>query len=164
MPGTGGALRRTSDSLLRDLEALLELEEEKRTIDPGDPRLVDLAAQIEQVAKRVLASSTSQRAQTQLIHELTETGSSAIMLALVIVTMIAGRLLAIPADDLFGVVSGVTGNPAILVYASRAGPTARPAIGFALVFPTVAVAHMQLAEIAATGRGPGRQAGDCGAP
>jgi hypothetical protein len=77
MPGTGDALRRTSDSLLRDLEALLELEEEKRTIDPGDPRLVDLAAQIEQIAKRVLASSTSERAQTQLIHELTENGSPA---------------------------------------------------------------------------------------
>ena len=77
MPGTGDALRRTSDALLRDLEALTELEEEKRTIDPGDPRLVDLAAQIEQIAKRVLASSTSQRAQTQLINELTENGSPA---------------------------------------------------------------------------------------
>ena len=77
MPGTGDALRRTSDALLRDLEALLELEEEKRTIEPGDPRLVELASQIEQIAKRVLASSTSQRAQTQLIHELTENGSPA---------------------------------------------------------------------------------------
>jgi hypothetical protein len=77
MPGTGDALRRTSDALLRDLEALLQLEEEKRTIDPGDPRLVDLASRIELVAQRVLASSTSQRAQTQLIHELTETGSPA---------------------------------------------------------------------------------------
>jgi hypothetical protein len=77
MAGTGDALRRTSDALLRDLEALLHLEEEKRTVDPGDPRLVDLAARIELVAKRVLAGSTSQRAQTQLIHELTETGSPA---------------------------------------------------------------------------------------
>ena len=65
MPGTGDALRRTSDALLRDLEALQQLEEEKRTIEPGDPRLVDLAARIELIAKRVLASSTSQRAQTQ---------------------------------------------------------------------------------------------------
>jgi hypothetical protein len=77
MPGTGDALRRTSDALLRDIEALLQLEEEKRSIDPGDPRLVDLASRIELVAKRVLASSTSERAQTQLIHELTETGSPA---------------------------------------------------------------------------------------
>ena len=78
MPGTGDALRRTSDALLRDLEALLQLEEEKRSIDPGDPRLVDLAARIELIAKRVLASSTSERAQTQLIHELVESGSPAV--------------------------------------------------------------------------------------
>jgi hypothetical protein len=78
MPGTGDSLRRTSDALLRDLEALLQLEEEKRSIEPDDPRLVDMAARIELIAKRVLASSTSQRAQTQLIHELVETGSPAV--------------------------------------------------------------------------------------
>ena len=50
---------------------------EKRTIEPGDPQLVDLASRIEIIAKRVLAGSTSQRAQTQLIHELTESGSPA---------------------------------------------------------------------------------------
>jgi hypothetical protein len=77
VPGTGDALRRTSDTLLRDLEALIQLENEKRTIEPGDPALVDLAARIELIAKRVLASSSSQRAQTQLIQELKETGSPA---------------------------------------------------------------------------------------
>jgi hypothetical protein len=77
MPGTGDALRRTSDALLRDLEALVELEAEKRTIEPGDPRLVDLAARIEVIASRVLASSASQRAQTEVIHELAEAGSPA---------------------------------------------------------------------------------------
>ena len=46
-----------------------------------------------------------------------------IVLPLVVVTMVVGRLLSIPADDLFGIVSGVTGNPAILAYASRAVPT-----------------------------------------
>jgi len=77
MPNTGDTLRRTSDALLRDLEALTELESEKRTIDPGDPRLVDLATRIEEIAKRVLASSTSQRVQTEVIQELTDAGSSA---------------------------------------------------------------------------------------
>ena len=73
-----------------------------------------------------------------------------IMLALIVATMVAGRLLAIPADDLFGVVSGVTGNPAILAYASRAIPTERPDIGFAMVFPSITVAKILFVQIAAS--------------
>jgi putative transport protein len=72
-----------------------------------------------------------------------------IMLALILATMIAGRLFGIPADDLFGIVSGVTGNPAILVYANRAIPTERPDIGYAMVFPTVTVAKILFVQIAA---------------
>jgi putative transport protein len=72
-----------------------------------------------------------------------------IMLALIVVTMVAGRLLAIPADDLFGIVSGVTGNPAILVYANRAIPTERPDLGFAMVYPTVTVAKILFVQITA---------------
>jgi putative transport protein len=72
-----------------------------------------------------------------------------ILIALVGVTMIAGRLFAIPTDDLFGVVSGVTGNPAILGYANRATPTERPDIGFAMVFPSMTVAKILFAQIAA---------------
>jgi len=75
------------------------------------------------------------------------------MLALIAVTMIAGRLLSIPADDLLGIVSGVTGNPAILVYANRAVPTERPDIGYAMVFPTVTVAKILFVQIAAAALG-----------
>jgi putative transport protein len=72
-----------------------------------------------------------------------------ILLALIVVTMLAGWLLAIPADDLFGVISGVTGNPAILAYASRAVPTDRPDIGYAMVFPTVTVVKILFVQVAA---------------
>ena len=72
-----------------------------------------------------------------------------IMLVLIVTTMIAGRLLGIPADDLFGIVAGVTGNPAILVYANRAVPTERPDIGYAMVFPTVTVTKILFVQIAA---------------
>ena len=72
-----------------------------------------------------------------------------IMLALILVTMIAGRLAGIPADDLFGIISGVTGNPAILVYANRAIPTERPDLGYAMVFPTVTVTKILLVQVAA---------------
>jgi hypothetical protein len=66
MTSTSQALRTTSDALLRDLEVLGALEDEKRTIEPGDPRLVDLAAQIESIAKRVLSGSVRQRRLTEV--------------------------------------------------------------------------------------------------
>jgi len=72
-----------------------------------------------------------------------------IVLALVGVTMVVGRLLAVPVDDLFGVVSGATGNPAILAYASRAFPTERPDIGYAMVYPSMTVAKILFVQIAA---------------
>ena len=47
MQDTGEALREASDALLRDLEALSDLEAAKREIVPGDPRLIELAGTIE---------------------------------------------------------------------------------------------------------------------
>ncbi len=70
-----------------------------------------------------------------------------ILLALVVVTMIVGRLLAIPVDDLFGVVSGVCGNPAILTYASRTAGTDRPDVGYAMIFPSMTVLKILFVQI-----------------
>lgn len=53
-------LRATSDALLRDLEALGALEEEKRTLPLDDPRLVEIAVQVEAIAGRVLARTKRQ--------------------------------------------------------------------------------------------------------
>jgi putative transport protein len=72
-----------------------------------------------------------------------------IVLALVVVTMIVGRLIGIPTDDLFGIVSGVSGNPAILAYASQVFPTERPDIGFATIFPSMTVMKILFVQIAA---------------
>lgn len=74
MPETGRALREASDELLRDLEALSVLEDDKRQVAPGDPRLVELAAQIEQIAGRVLVTSARQRDLSEQIHEAAEAG------------------------------------------------------------------------------------------
>ena len=65
---TAADLRATSDALMRDLEVLAAIEEEKRTLAPGDPRLVDLARRVEDIARRVLSSTVRQR-------KLTEVGS-----------------------------------------------------------------------------------------
>ena len=77
MPETGRALRETSDELIRDLEALATLEEEKRQIAPDDTRFVDLATRIESIAMRVLVASGRQRKLTERIHRMADEGSHA---------------------------------------------------------------------------------------
>jgi putative transport protein len=66
--------------------------------------------------------------------------SALLLLAVVLTTLALGwYLFRLPFDDLLGVTAGVTGNPAILAYASRAVPTERPDIGYAVIFPTATI-------------------------
>jgi putative transport protein len=52
--------------------------------------------------------------------------AAAIVLAAMAVGFVAGQfLLRTATDDLLGVISGITGNPAILVYANKAEPSDR---------------------------------------
>jgi hypothetical protein len=60
---------------MSDLDALQALEQEKRTIEPGDPQLVRIAAKIEQLASRVLGTSVEQYRLTERVQQLVETGS-----------------------------------------------------------------------------------------
>ena len=50
-------------------------------------------------------------------------------------------------DDLLGVASGATGNPAILVYATRMAPTDRPDIGYAMIFPSTTITKVVVVQI-----------------
>ena len=61
------ALRANSDDLLRDLDVLGSLEDEKRGMLPKDPRMLELAGRIEEIARRVLAGSEHQRKLTEEI-------------------------------------------------------------------------------------------------
>jgi hypothetical protein len=74
---TGQALRETSDALLRDLDVLSTIEEQKRLLAPGDPQLVELATRIEEIAQRVLVGSVRQRQLTEVVTAQVETGSPA---------------------------------------------------------------------------------------
>ena len=67
-------LRATSDALLADLERLLAIEEEKRTIPLGDPRLGEFAAAVEELSQRVLAQSTKQMRMSQATAATLEDG------------------------------------------------------------------------------------------
>ena len=61
----------------------------------------------------------------------------AVLLTTVIIVLVVGYLMRVPFDDLVGVASGATGNPAILVYGTRMAPTERPDIGYAMIFPSM---------------------------
>lgn len=71
---TSKALRATSDELMRDLAALSGLEEEKRTLPLDDPRLLEIASQVEVIAARILSGS---RRQSALAKEGVASGESA---------------------------------------------------------------------------------------
>jgi hypothetical protein len=72
---TASALRATSDALIRDLERLALLERQKREMRLEDPLLVDLAAEVEQLALRVLGQSVRQRELTEDARKLVEAES-----------------------------------------------------------------------------------------
>ena len=72
MSETASALRATSDALINDLERLAALEHEKRQMSPEDSRLVGIAAEVEQLALRVLGQSVRQRELTEDARDLVE--------------------------------------------------------------------------------------------
>lgn len=75
MSEAGNALRATSDALMRDLADLQALEEEKRHLEPGSPRLVRLAEEIEALAVRVMGSSMRQRRISQQVEAMVDEGA-----------------------------------------------------------------------------------------
>ena len=52
-----------------------------------------------------------------------------------------------PFDDLVGVASGATGNPAILAFSNRVAPTERPDICYAMIFPSMTIAKVVAVQI-----------------
>jgi putative transport protein len=82
----------------------------------------------------------------------------AVLLTTVVIVLIVGYyLLKIPYDDLVGVASGATGNPAILVYSTKMAPTERPDVGYAMIFPSMTIVKVIAVQIigliTATGAG-----------
>ena len=83
------------------------------------------------------------------VKTLSEAGLSmlfigaAVLLTTVLIVLLVGHfVMKIPFDDLVGVASGATGNPAILVYSTRMAPTERPDIGYAMIFPSMTIAKV----------------------
>ena len=59
-----------------------------------------------------------------------------VLVGLVVPILLLGRFVfRMPFDDLAGIVSGATGNAAILAFSSKLAPTDRPDVGYAMIFP-----------------------------
>lgn len=74
-------------------------------------------------------------------------GAAVLLVTIAIVLLIGHYVLHIPFDDLLGVASGATGNPAILVYATRIAPTDRPDIAYAMIFPSATIVKVIAVQI-----------------
>jgi hypothetical protein len=77
MQSSSDSLRNVSDALMHDLEALVAAEQEKRNVAPDDPRLVKLAAEVDEIARRVLGLSERQQDIAEDIHEQATEGGPA---------------------------------------------------------------------------------------
>jgi putative transport protein len=72
----------------------------------------------------------------------------AILLTTVAIVLVVGYyLMKVPYDDLVGIASGATGNPAILVYSTRMAPTERPDINYAMIFPSMTIVKVIAVQI-----------------
>ena len=73
-----------------------------------------------------------------------------IALSLVLITAFFSLVVfRLPFDTAIGVISGATGNPAILAFSSRIAPTDRPDIGYAMIFPSMTILKIVFAQVAA---------------
>jgi putative transport protein len=74
---------------------------------------------------------------------------AAILLAAMLSIMLVGQwMFKLDTDDLFGIVSGAAGNPAILAYANRALPSDRVDVAFATIFPSMTILKIVCVQVA----------------
>lgn len=88
------------------------------------------------------------------VTTVSQTGASllligvAVLLTTVLIVLLVGHyVMRIPYDDLLGIASGATGNPAILVYGTRMAPTERPDISYAMIFPSMTIVKVVAVQI-----------------
>jgi putative transport protein len=89
------------------------------------------------------------------VETVTRTGftfigiGAAILLGAILSILVLGYyLFKLSTDDLFGVVSGAAGNPAILAYANRALPSDRLDVAYATIFPSMTILKIICAQVA----------------
>jgi putative transport protein len=66
-------------------------------------------------------------------------GAGIVLVANLIIVLLGQFVFKISTDELFGVVSGAAGNPAILAYANQAMPSDRVDVAYATIFPSMTI-------------------------
>jgi putative transport protein len=75
---------------------------------------------------------------------------AAVLFALILPVMILGLFVyRLPFDEVTGMVAGACGNPAILAYANKLGPSDRPDLAYAMIFPGTTIIKILFVDIAA---------------
>jgi hypothetical protein len=67
-------LRNASDAFMRQLDRLVELEERKRELPPGDPEFTRLAREVEDLAAAALAASGTQVRLADAVADIAKRG------------------------------------------------------------------------------------------
>jgi putative transport protein len=75
-------------------------------------------------------------------------GAAILLAAMVGILLLGQYVFKLSTDDLFGVVSGAAGNPAILAYANRALPSDRVDVAYATIFPSMTILKIICAQVA----------------
>jgi hypothetical protein len=55
-------IRSTAESIELDADRLAAIEDEKKLLDPGDPRLLELSREAELISKRLVPKTVAERA------------------------------------------------------------------------------------------------------
>ena len=82
-------------------------------------------------------------------------GMAALLSSVLTVLLVGYYVMKIPFDHLLGVASGATGNPAIPAFGARLVQTEQVSVGYAMIFPSMTILKVLLAQAAITVLGAG---------
>ncbi len=75
-------------------------------------------------------------------------GAAIILSAILVIALLGQYVFKLSTDDLFGVIAGAAGNPAILAYANRTLPSDRIEVAYASIFPSMTIVKIICVQVA----------------
>jgi putative transport protein len=75
-------------------------------------------------------------------------GAAIILSAILVIALLGQYVFKLSTDDLFGVISGAAGNPAILAYANRTLTSERIEVAYASIFPSMTIMKIICVQVA----------------